>query len=405
MEEKAHTCPSCGFHFTRRSRSRVQHTLDSGTWEELFSRLSAMVASSSWSDPAREDRAHGQARTGQNPALIAGRGEILGRKVVLAVLDFKFLGGSMGEVVGEKIALACDVARQENRPLVMFTASGGARMHEGMLSLMQMAKTCSALSRLQEDGGFSVCVLTHPTTGGVTAFAMVCDLTVAEPGALIGFAGPRVIASTIKQELPEGFQRAEFLLEKGQLDLLVDRHEMRDQRSPTSSTTAPMPGAEPPRPRAQLASGRRARRQRGRRIRGRGRPVSPCCLSRCITQESNRSWRGEPKAPSSHVADAVRPELSHTRPLEEALVDVHRLRNGSGELIGAAATGARSPAPRGPTRRFAGRAAFISRTGRRGLRVGGVDGNRLSRGGYLPRRECRRAPRCSQAIEPALDVR
>ena len=112
----------------------------------------------------------------------------------------------------------------------MFTAFGGARMHEGMLSLMQMAKTCSALSRLQEDGGFSICVLTHPTTGGVTAsFAMVCDLTVAEPGALIGFAGPRVIASTIKQELPEGFQRSEFLLEKGQLDLLVDRHEMRDR--------------------------------------------------------------------------------------------------------------------------------------------------------------------------------
>jgi acetyl-CoA carboxylase carboxyl transferase subunit beta len=134
----------------------------------------------------------------------------------------------MGEVVGEKIALACDLAREERLPLVLFTASGGARMHEGMLSLMQMAKTCSALSRLNAAGGFSICVLSHPTTGGVTAsFAMVCDLTLAEPGALIGFAGPRVIASTIKQELPPGFQRAEFLLAKGQVDSIVKRDDLR----------------------------------------------------------------------------------------------------------------------------------------------------------------------------------
>ncbi len=258
VEEKAHTCPSCGFHFTMPGRNRVQHTLDSGTWEELFSELSAMDRLEFVdSGPYGEKLDRTVARTGQNEALIAGRGEILGRKVVLAVMDFKFLGGSMGEVVGEKIALACDVARKENRPLVMFTASGGARMHEGMLSLMQMAKTCSALSRLQEDGGFSICVLTHPTTGGVTAsFAMVCDLTVAEPGALIGFAGPRVIASTIKQELPAGFQRAEFLLEKGQLDLLADRHEMRDRlanlidfgthawQEPLGHTRVALPGAE-----------------------------------------------------------------------------------------------------------------------------------------------------------------
>ena len=258
VEEKAHTCPSCGFHFTMPGRNRVQHTLDSGTWEELFGELSAMDRLEFVdSGPYGEKLDRTVARTGQNEALIAGRGEILGRKIVLAVMDFKFLGGSMGEVVGEKIALACDVARKENRPLVMFTASGGARMHEGMLSLMQMAKTCSALSRLQEDGGFSICVLTHPTTGGVTAsFAMVCDLTVAEPGALIGFAGPRVIASTIKQELPAGFQRAEFLLQKGQLDLLADRHEMRDRlanlidfgtyawQEPLGHTRVALPGAE-----------------------------------------------------------------------------------------------------------------------------------------------------------------
>jgi acetyl-CoA carboxylase carboxyl transferase subunit beta len=134
----------------------------------------------------------------------------------------------MGEVVGEKISLAADLARRERLPLVIFTSSGGARMHEGMLSLLQMAKTSAALASLNEAGGYSICVLTNPTTGGVTAsFASVCDITLAEPGALIGFAGPRVIASTIKQELPPGFQRAEFLLDKGQIDHIVRRGEMR----------------------------------------------------------------------------------------------------------------------------------------------------------------------------------
>lgn len=265
--ERAYTCPQCDFHFTMPGRDRVQHTLDEGTWEELFDDLTGLdrlefVDSS----PYSEKLARTVQRTGQNEALICGRGEIQGRPVVVAVLDFKFLGGSMGEVVGEKIALACDVARLENRPLVMFTASGGARMHEGMLSLMQMAKTCSALSRLQEDGGLSICVLTHPTTGGVTAsFAMVCDLTLAEPGALIGFAGPRVIASTIKQELPEGFQRAEFLLEKGQIDLIVDRPKMRDRLSMlidfgTHAWTEPLGarrvvGDDPPAPEASAEDG------------------------------------------------------------------------------------------------------------------------------------------------------
>lgn len=228
--DKSYTCPSCDFHFTMPGRDRVRHTLDAGSWEELFPDLTAMdrlhfVDSGPYGDKIERT----VQKTGQNEALIAGRGEIQGRPVVLGVMDFKFLGGSMGEVVGEKIALACDVARLERRPLVLFTASGGARMHEGMLSLMQMAKTCSALSSLQEAGGFAICVLTHPTTGGVTAsFAMVCDLTLAEPGALIGFAGPRVIASTIKQELPPGFQRSEFLLERGQIDLIVSRDDMRE---------------------------------------------------------------------------------------------------------------------------------------------------------------------------------
>jgi acetyl-CoA carboxylase carboxyl transferase subunit beta len=167
-------------------------------------------------------------RVHQKEALILGLGRIEDRPVVLAVLDFSFMGGSMGEVVGEKVSLAADLARTRREPLIIFTSSGGARMHEGMLSLMQMAKTSAALASLNESGGLSICVLTNPTTGGVTAsFASVCDITLAEPGALIGFAGPRVIATTLKVELPPGFQRAEFLLEKGQIDRIVRRKELR----------------------------------------------------------------------------------------------------------------------------------------------------------------------------------
>lgn len=228
LEEKGMVCAKCGFHFTLPGRKRVEATLDEGTFEELFADLTSLdrldfVDSVPYADKIERT----VKRTGQNEALICGKGEIEGRPVVLAVLDFKFLGGSMGEVVGEKISLAADVARRERLPLVLFTSSGGARMHEGMLSLMQMAKTSAALADLSDAGGMSICVMTNPTTGGVTAsFASVCDLTLAEPGALIGFAGPRVIASTIKQELPPGFQRAEFLIEKGQLDRIVERTEL-----------------------------------------------------------------------------------------------------------------------------------------------------------------------------------
>ncbi|MFQ5507589.1 MAG: acetyl-CoA carboxylase carboxyltransferase subunit beta, partial [Planctomycetota bacterium] len=161
---------------------------------------------------------------------------------------FSFLGGSMGVVVGEKITRLVELAIDESLPIVLFCASGGARMHEGALSLMQMAKSCAALNRLQEKKGFYVSVLTNPTTGGVTAsFASVADVILAEPGALIGFAGPRVIRETIRQELPKGFQRAEFLLEKGQIDRIVPRPEMRPElakilsyatgRDPTLITT------------------------------------------------------------------------------------------------------------------------------------------------------------------------
>jgi len=229
LEEKGRVCPTCEFHFTLPGRERVAMTIDEGTWQERFSEVTALDRlgfkdGSTYAEKVEKARS----RTKQNEALICGTGKIDGRDVVLAVLDFSFLGGSMGEVVGEKIALAAEIAIAESKPLIIFTGSGGARMHEGVLSLMQMAKTCAALAELNDAGGFSICVMTHPTTGGVTAsFASVCDITLAEPGALVGFAGPRVIATTLKQELPAGFQRAEFLLEKGQIDRIVKRGEMK----------------------------------------------------------------------------------------------------------------------------------------------------------------------------------
>lgn len=229
LEEKQMVCPSCEFHFTLPGRDRIKLVLDDGALDERFAELTALDRLH-FTDKVTyaEKIAKTVERLGQNEALICGFGKILEREVVIAVLDFKFMGGSMGEVVGEKIALAAELAMTNHLPLILFTSSGGARMHEGMLSLMQMAKTCAALHKLNERGGFSICVLTNPTTGGVTAsFASVCDLTLAEPGALIGFAGPRVIATTLKQELPPGFQRAEFLIEKGQIDAIVHRNDMR----------------------------------------------------------------------------------------------------------------------------------------------------------------------------------
>jgi len=229
LEEKGRVCPACDFHFTLPGRERVRMVIDEGSFEERYAELTALDRLDFQdSVPYAEKIKRSVSKLGQNEALICGTGTIEGRPVVLAVLDFSFMGGSMGEVVGEKISLACDLARKERKPLVVFTSSGGARMHEGMLSLMQMAKTSAALATLNEAGGFAICVLTNPTTGGVTAsFASVCDITLAEPGALIGFAGPRVIASTIKQELPPGFQRAEFLLDKGQVDRIVRRKDLR----------------------------------------------------------------------------------------------------------------------------------------------------------------------------------
>jgi len=231
LEANLSVCPECGHHHVLPARKRIEITADPGSFVEHFTELEpsdrlGFVDKVPYSEKLEKARE----KTGNADACVAGRCTIHGHEAALAVLDFSFMGGSMGEVVGEKVARTIELGQQRRIPVVIFSSSGGARMHEGAISLMQMAKTVAALHALHEDGGVSISVMTDPTTGGVTAsFASVCNLTIAEPGALIGFAGPRVIQNTIRQELPDGFQRSEFLLEKGQLDAIVPRHEMRER--------------------------------------------------------------------------------------------------------------------------------------------------------------------------------
>jgi acetyl-CoA carboxylase carboxyl transferase subunit beta len=231
LEQNMSICPECGFHNTVSARKRVEITADPGTFVEHFSDLKPSDRLGFVDNiPYSEKIVKAQEKTGNADALLAGECSIDGHPAVVAVLDFTFMGGSMGEVVGEKITLAVELAAEKKLPILIFSASGGARMHEGAISLMQMAKTCGALKKFSLNGGFSISVMTNPTTGGVTAsFASICDITVAEPDALIGFAGPRVIQNTIRQELPDGFQRSEFLLDKGQVDLIVTRDNMREK--------------------------------------------------------------------------------------------------------------------------------------------------------------------------------
>lgn len=231
LEQNMSVCPECGFHNTVSARKRVEITADPGTFVEHFSDLQPSDRLGFVDNiPYSEKIVNAQKKTGNADACLAGICRIGGHEVALAVLDFTFMGGSMGEVVGEKITLAVELATEKKIPILLFSASGGARMHEGAISLMQMAKTCGALKKYSLAGGFSISIMTNPTTGGVTAsFASICDLTVAEPDALIGFAGPRVIQNTIRQELPEGFQRSEFLLAKGQVDVIVTRDNMREK--------------------------------------------------------------------------------------------------------------------------------------------------------------------------------
>jgi len=231
VEEKLDTCPECGEHFRISGERRIQITADPGTFEEFGHDLVAR-------DPLRftvDGKSYGERleaerqRKGSNDACLTGFAAVKGLRTVLAAMDFTFLGGSMGTVVGEKVALALETSRDHGLPCIVFAASGGARMHEGALSLMQMAKTAAAVAYHRTGRAPFVSVLTDPTTGGVTAsFAALGDLILAEPKALIGFAGPRVIQETIRSELPPGFQRSEFLVQKGFVDLIVHRLQMRD---------------------------------------------------------------------------------------------------------------------------------------------------------------------------------
>jgi acetyl-CoA carboxylase carboxyl transferase subunit beta len=222
-------CPKCNHHFYLPAEERVLLFLDPDTFEEADQSLCSpdpleFKDSKSYRQRLRDMHT----RTGRYDAIITGRGLLAGRPVQLGVFDFEFMGGSMGSVVGEKLARLFLRAAEKREPAVVVTSSGGARMQEGILSLMQMAKTCAALAKMRDAGVPFISVLTHPTTGGVAAsFAMLGDINIAEPKALIGFAGPRVIQQTIRAKLPEGFQRSEFLLEHGMVDMICHRDSLR----------------------------------------------------------------------------------------------------------------------------------------------------------------------------------
>ncbi len=231
LERNLEVCPKCGHHRPIGARKRLESFLDPDSMTEIAAELAPTDVLKFRDSKKYVDRIKStQKATGEKDALIVMRGSLKGQDVVAAAFEFRFMGGSMGSVVGEKFARAAELALADKVPLVCFTASGGARMQEGLFSLMQMAKTSAALARLRAAGVPYIVVLTHPTTGGVSAsLAMLGDLNIAEPYALIGFAGPRVIEQTVRETLPEGFQRSEFLVEHGAVDMIVDRREMRDK--------------------------------------------------------------------------------------------------------------------------------------------------------------------------------
>ncbi len=230
LERNLHVCPKCNHHMRIGARRRLDYFLDPETAEEIAAGLEPQDPLKFRDSKRYRDRINqAQKQTGEKDALVAASGTLLGRPVVVCAFEFKFMGGSMGSVVGERFCRAAAVAAETRAPLISFSASGGARMQEALFSLLQMAKTSSALAMLGEQGVPFFSVLTDPTTGGVSAsLAMLGDINIAEPKALIGFAGPRVIEQTVRQKLPEGFQRSEFLLEHGAIDMIVDRRQMRE---------------------------------------------------------------------------------------------------------------------------------------------------------------------------------
>jgi acetyl-CoA carboxylase carboxyl transferase subunit beta len=231
LERNLHVCPKCNFHMRIGARKRLDFFLDPNSRQEIAGHLEPEDPLKFRDSKRYRDRINqAQKNTGEKDALVAASGTLFGRPIVACAFEFSFMGGSMGSVVGERFARAARYAAENNMPLVSFASSGGARMQEALFSLLQMAKTSAALANLGAKGVPYVSVLTDPTTGGVSAsLAMLGDVNIGEPGALIGFAGPRVIEQTVRERLPEGFQRSEFLLDHGALDMIVDRRNMRTE--------------------------------------------------------------------------------------------------------------------------------------------------------------------------------
>ena len=252
-----HVCTKCEHHFRLSATERLKILFDDERWEEIAPNLTSNdPLTFTDTKPYKARLAATQKSTGQKDAVIVGVGKINGLDAVIASMEYSFIGGSMGVVVGEKIVRGIELALERRMPMLIVSCSGGARMMEGALSLMQMAKISAALARLDRARLPYISILTDPTTGGVTAsFAMLGDLNIAEPKALIGFAGPRVIEQTIRQKLPEGFQRSEFLLERGMLDLVVDRREIKATLGQVLAFMAPGPQDPPVTPTLQSSEG------------------------------------------------------------------------------------------------------------------------------------------------------
>jgi acetyl-CoA carboxylase carboxyl transferase subunit beta len=231
LERNLHVCPKCNFHMRIGARQRLDFFLDPDSEQELFATLEPEDPLKFRDSKRYRDRINqAQKQTGEKDALVSATGTLYGRPVAVCAFEFAFMGGSMGSVVGERFARAARHAAEHKMPLISFSASGGARMQEALFSLLQMAKTSAALAELGAKKIPYISVLTDPTTGGVSAsLAMLGDVNIAEPGALIGFAGPRVIEQTVRERLPEGFQRSEFLLDHGAIDMIVDRRQMREE--------------------------------------------------------------------------------------------------------------------------------------------------------------------------------
>ena len=250
LERNLYVCPKCSHHMRIGARERLESFLDANTGVEIGANISPEDPLKFRDSKRYKDRlAAAQKATGEKDALVVMAGKVNGLDIVACAFEFRFLGGSMGSVVGERFKRAVDHCVEHRMPLICFSATGGARMQEALFSLMQMAKTAAALARLAQAHLPFVSVMTDPTTGGVSAsLAMLGDLNLAEPRALIGFAGPRVIQQTVRETLPEGFQRSEFLLEHGALDMIVDRRDMRERVSAALRILMKLPPAPPPLP-------------------------------------------------------------------------------------------------------------------------------------------------------------